>query len=91
MRVPSLVTTVRQMADEVEELFMRSVDIGIADVDMATDEEVVNVRAVVQRAVAHDPSSGQERKLLLVYDPASVSAVVDALRAASERALAGGP
>jgi hypothetical protein len=76
------------MAEEVEELFVRRVDVGVATMDLATDDEVINVRAVVQRAVAHDIKNGKERELLLVYDPANITAVVDALRDASEQALA---
>jgi hypothetical protein len=78
------------MAEEVEELFVRSVHVGVADVDVATEDGVISVRAVVQRAVAQDPRSGDERNLLLVYDPANITEIVEALRAASERALADG-
>lgn len=78
------------MAEEVEELFVRRVDVGVADVDLATEDEVISVRAVVQRAIAQDPRSGDERNLLLVYDPANITEIVEALRAASERALADG-
>jgi len=35
------------MADDVEELFVRQVDVGVADVDLATEDEVINVRAVL--------------------------------------------
>ena len=75
------------MADNVEELFVHRVDVGVADVDLVTDDEVINLRAVVQWSVARDPKSGQERRVLMVYNPANVTAIIDALRAASERAL----
>ena len=76
------------MTKDVEELFVREVEVGVANLDMSTDEGVVSTRAVVQRTTAHDRNTGQQRELLLVYDPVSVTAVADALRNASERASA---
>jgi hypothetical protein len=76
------------MADEVEELFVREIEVGVANLDTSTDEGVISTRAVVQRTTAHDPRTGQKRELLLVYDPAAIAQVADALRTASERATA---
>ena len=76
------------MADEVEELFVREVEIGVGNMDAATDDGVINAKVVVERARAADRKTGQDRELLLVYGAAEVAAVADALRNASERALA---
>jgi hypothetical protein len=75
------------MADELEELFVRRVDIGIADVNMATEDGVISTRMVVERATAADQRTGQDRELLLVYGAEEVPAVADALRMAAERAM----
>ncbi len=76
------------MADELEELFVRRVDVGIADVNMSTEDGIVSTRMVVERATAADQKTGQDRDLLLVYGAESVPAVADALRTAARRALA---
>jgi hypothetical protein len=78
------------MADQVEELLVRTVEVGVVNVDVATEDEVTNMCTVVQRAVAHDARSGHVRRLLLVYHPASITAVAEAMRTASEAALADG-
>jgi hypothetical protein len=74
------------MADELEELFVRQVDVGIADMDVSTADGVVTTRVVVERATATDRESGQDRNLLLIYGADEVSALADALRGAAERA-----
>jgi hypothetical protein len=74
------------MADELEELFVRRVDVGVADVNLSTDEGVITTRMVVERATAADQKTGQDRELLLVYGAEEVPAVADALRMAAERA-----
>jgi len=79
------------VANEIEELFVREVEVGLANVDVSTDEGTTSTPAVVQRTTAHDPETGQDRELLLVYDPADVAAVSDALRKMSERASAAQP
>ena len=76
------------MADKIEQLFVREVEVGVANLDISTDEGVTSTRAAVQRTTAHDRLTGQERELLLVDDPADVTAVADTLRKASERATA---
>jgi len=76
------------MDDNFEELFVREVEVGVANLDMATDEGTISTPAVVQRTVAHDHETGEERTLLLVYDAADVVSVADMLRKASERATA---
>jgi hypothetical protein len=76
------------MADELEQLFVRQVDVGVADMDVSTDDGVVSTRVVVQRAKAADRRTGQDRELLLVYGAEEVPAVADALRRASDRAMA---
>jgi len=79
------------MEKELEKLFVREVEVGVASLDMSTDEGVVSTRAVVQRTFAHDPENGQERELLLVYEPTSIAPIADALRTASGRATAAEP
>jgi hypothetical protein len=76
------------MAKEIEELFVREVEVGVANLDISTDEGTTSTRAVVQRITAHDRTTGQERELLLVYDPVDVATVGETLRKASERAFA---
>jgi hypothetical protein len=78
------------MAAELEELFVRQVDIGVADMDVSTEDEVVSTRVVVERATASDRRTGEDRDLLLVYGAAETAAVADALRRASELATSSG-
>jgi hypothetical protein len=76
------------MAKEIEELFVREVEVGVVNLDISTDEGTTSTRVVAQRITAHDRTTGQERELLLVYDPADVATVGETLRKASERAFA---
>jgi hypothetical protein len=74
------------MADELEELFVEQVSVGVADMDLATEDDVISTRVVVQRTTASDAKSGENRELLLVYGAEEVPAVAEALNKASERA-----
>jgi hypothetical protein len=76
------------MAEDVEELFVEQVSVGVADMDLATDEDVISTRVVVQRATAADAKTGQNRELLLVYGAEEVPAVAQAMSKAAERAMA---
>lgn len=76
------------MAVELEELFARQVDVGVATMDVPTDDGVVSTHVVVQQVSATDRKSGQERRLLLVFDPSGVIAMADVLRQAAEKAQA---
>lgn len=76
------------MADELEELFVRQVDVGVADLDMSSDDGVISTRVVVERATATDRQTGRHRELLLVYGAEQVPAVADALHRAALRATA---
>jgi hypothetical protein len=76
------------MAEQLEKLLVREVEVGVANLDTATDEGVISTRAVVQRTTGYQPETGQERDLLLVYDPGNIPEVAEALRQASERACA---
>ena len=67
---------------------MQEIEVGVANLDRSTDDGVVSTRAVVQRTSATDPRTGQERQLLLVFDPGNIPQVADALGRASERASA---
>jgi hypothetical protein len=71
---------------EVEELFAHEVEVGVADMDVSTDDDVVSTQVVAERAKAVDRGTGQERELLLIYGAAEAPAVADAIRAAAERA-----
>jgi hypothetical protein len=76
------------MADEIEELFVRQVDVGVADMDVSTEDgQVVSTQVVVERATVTERDSGQDQQLLLIYGAAEVPALADALRAAAERAM----
>jgi hypothetical protein len=76
------------MDAELEKLFVRRVDVGIADMDVSTEDGVINDRVVVQQVTATD-GTGQDRELVLIYEAGKVLALADALRKASERATAG--
>jgi hypothetical protein len=76
------------MADELEELFVREVEVGIADMDLSTGDDVISTQVVVQHTTATERATGRDRELLLVYGAAEVAALADALRKASERATA---
>ncbi len=86
--MPRTAASVRQMGEEIQELFVRNVEVGVANLDMSTDDGVVSTRVVVQRTTADERETGQERELLLVYDTDTVPALADVLRTASERASA---
>ncbi|MEV7014007.1 hypothetical protein [Streptosporangium sp. NPDC051022] len=73
------------MATELEELFARKVDIGVATMGASTGDGAVSAQVVVQRVAAIDRRTGQERHLLLVYEPDGVTAMVDVLRQAVEK------
>ena len=74
------------MADKIEELFVREVEVGVGNMDVSTDEGVTSTRVVVERAKAADRATGQERELLLVYGASEAPAIADAIRMAAERA-----
>jgi MOSC domain-containing protein YiiM len=71
----------------MEELFVRQVDIGVADMDISVDDQLTTTRVVIERATATDRHGGPDRELLLVYGAAETRAVADALHRASEMAL----
>ncbi|MEV8635475.1 hypothetical protein AB0395_27830 [Streptosporangium sp. NPDC051023] len=79
------------MAIELEELFARQVDIGIATMSTPDGDGADGAHVVVQRIAAIDGKTGQERHLLLVYQPDGVTAMVDVLRQAAEKAMEGTP
>ncbi|WP_433051606.1 hypothetical protein [Dactylosporangium sp. CS-033363] len=70
----------------MEELFVRQVDIGVADMDIEVDDRLTTTRVVVERATATDRHGGKDRELLLVYGAAETKAVAEALQRASELA-----
>jgi hypothetical protein len=76
------------MAEQLEELFVTEVGVGIANMDVSTDDGVVTDRVVVQEVTASDRHSDTPRKLMLIYGAREVMAVADQLRAAAERAIA---
>lgn len=74
------------MADELEEFFVRQVDVGVADMELSTPDGVVTTRVVVERSRATERVTGRERQLLLIYGADEVTALADALRSAAARA-----
>jgi chemotaxis protein CheY-P-specific phosphatase CheC len=78
--------SVADMAVHLEKLFARQVDIGIATVDMPAEDGAISARVVVQEVAAVDQNTGEERRLLLVYEPKGVIAMADVLRQAAEKA-----
>ncbi|GGM35236.1 hypothetical protein ACFFX1_44090 [Dactylosporangium sucinum] len=71
----------------MEELFVRQVDIGVADMDISVDDQLTTTRVVIERATATDRKGGAERDLLLVYGAEETKAVAEALHRASELAM----
>ncbi|MER7002349.1 hypothetical protein [Dactylosporangium sp. NPDC000555] len=71
----------------MEELFVRQVDIGVADMDISVDDQLTTTRVVVERATATDRRGGPDRELLLVYGAAETHAVAEALRHAADLAM----
>lgn len=74
------------MVAELEELLVRQVDVGVADMKVATEDEVISTLVVVERATASNCRTGEDRELLLVYGAAESAVVADALCRASELA-----
>jgi hypothetical protein len=74
------------MDREIEQLFVRRVDIGVANMDVSADDGFLSTRVVVERVDAADRQTGEDRELLLIYGAQEVQAVASALREASERA-----
>jgi hypothetical protein len=70
-----------------EKLFARQVDIGVGRMDISTEDLMIDAPVVVQEVDAVD-GSGQERRLILIYDPERVLPITETLRAAAERAKA---
>jgi MOSC domain-containing protein YiiM len=70
----------------MEELFVRQVDIGVAEMDIEVDDRLTTTRVVVERATATDRHGGKDRELLLVYGAAETKAVAEALHRASDLA-----
>ncbi|MCT9933019.1 hypothetical protein N5079_22685 [Planotetraspora sp. A-T 1434] len=74
------------MADELEQIFSREVVVGVANVDVPTEEGTISARMVVQDVTGIDRETGRERRLLLIYEPDSVPAIADTLRQGVEKA-----
>jgi hypothetical protein len=74
------------MAEELEQLIVSEVEVGVANMDMSTKDEVLSTRVVVERVKAVDRLTAQEREMLLVYGADEATAVADAIRTAAERA-----
>jgi hypothetical protein len=72
----------------MEELFVRHVDIGVAEMDIADGNDLTTTRVVVERATAANPKGGPDRELLLVYGAAQTKALAEALHRASDQATA---
>ncbi|GAA3203031.1 hypothetical protein ACFO1B_07375 [Dactylosporangium siamense] len=70
----------------MEELFVRQVDIGVAEMDVADGDQLSTTRVVVEHATATDGRGGPDRQLLLVYGAEETPAVAEALLRAAETA-----
>ncbi|MEV6924124.1 hypothetical protein AB0M46_06365 [Dactylosporangium sp. NPDC051485] len=70
----------------MEELFVRQVDIGVADMDISVDDQLTTTRVVVERATTTDRHGGPDRELLLVYGAEETRAVAEALYRAADLA-----
>jgi hypothetical protein len=73
---------------EVEQLLVHEVEVGVANMDTATEDGVTSTRVVVERAKALDRGTGQEREVLLVYGADEAPAIADAIHKAALRAAA---
>jgi hypothetical protein len=71
---------------ELEQLLVHEVEVGVANMDTATEDGVTSTRVVVERAKALDRGSGQEREVLLVYGVDEAPAIADAIHKAAQRA-----
>jgi hypothetical protein len=67
-------------------LIVLEVSVGVANMDVSTDDGVVSGKVVVQEITAVDRESQESREFLLLYDAEKVPDVADALRTAAERA-----
>jgi hypothetical protein len=76
------------MATERESLIVLEVSVGVASMDVSTDEGVVTGKVVVQEITGVERESQESREFLLLYDAEKVPDVADALRTAAERAVA---
>ncbi|WP_432979398.1 hypothetical protein [Dactylosporangium sp. CA-233914] len=70
----------------MEELLVRQVDIGVADMDISVDDQLTTTRVVVERAIATDRHGTRERDLLLIYGAAETRALAEALNRAADLA-----
>ncbi|MFF5205574.1 hypothetical protein [Streptosporangium sp. NPDC000396] len=79
------------MSVDLEELFVSQVDVGIATMDVPTEDGVISAHMVVQQVTATDRRTGQERQLMLIFSSRGVVTMADALREAAEKATQGRP
>ncbi|GAA3450353.1 hypothetical protein [Dactylosporangium matsuzakiense] len=68
----------------MEALFVRQVNIGVADMDIAVDDRFTTTRVVVERAVITDHQGRKSRELLLVYCADGTRARAAALHRAAD-------
>ncbi|MEV7965561.1 hypothetical protein AB0O34_06205 [Sphaerisporangium sp. NPDC088356] len=74
------------MAVEFAQILSREVVTGVATMDMSTEEGTISARMVVQDITGIDRETGQDRRLLIIFDPDGVEAMADALRQAAAKA-----
>ncbi|MFI5916110.1 hypothetical protein [Dactylosporangium sp. NPDC051541] len=68
----------------MEELIVRQVDIGVAEMDIAVDDQLTTTRVVVERATATDRHGRKDRELILVYGLDGTRARAAALHRAAD-------
>ncbi|RCG22439.1 hypothetical protein DQ384_35610 [Sphaerisporangium album] len=76
------------MAVELTQILSREVVAGVATMDVPTEEGTISARMVVQDITGIDRETGQDRRLLIIFDPDGVEAMADALRQAAAKAKA---
>ncbi|MCU1489354.1 MAG: hypothetical protein JWM85_759 [Acidimicrobiaceae bacterium] len=79
------------MAEQVDELFVKEVEIGVGTLDRSTDDGVVSERVVVERVAGADRASGEDRNVVVIYAPEDVEQLADHLRTAAQVAMAETP
>ncbi|HEV7931745.1 MAG TPA: hypothetical protein VGP70_05415 [Actinomadura sp.] len=75
------------MQPDLEKVFARRVDVGVANMDVSTADGVINTRVVVQHVNGTD-GEGNDRDVVLIFEPAGLPELADALRKAAEEATA---
>jgi hypothetical protein len=74
------------MTKERSQLVVEQVEVGVGDLEASTDDGVKLERVVVEHVTGSEPTSGQEREVLLVYRANEVPNLAEQLRLAADQA-----